>query len=242
MPDLAEAQRAAVEEVKTFTDSLSQISLVATDEWRGRAALKVDLDTSGFSRGAGGLDVQPIERVVILILRTTRFRHPLPRSSTFDGPGSLTYCRARGFASTLTLAPSGTPPEACRASCCAFGNGSRTQSAGDSTRQQPSITQLAECFIAPRELPRWWPCSPCRATSLMKASCIASRCGREPIIGSISQLGRHLTSPASFPACLSSLPSTCRWEVAIACLISWRTSANNSTGISDEGSRRFCDD
>ena len=87
MPDLAEAQRAAVEEVKTFTDSSSQISLIATDEWRGRAALKVDLDTSGFSRGAGGLDVQPIERVVILIPPNYPISPPLAAVEHFRWAG-----------------------------------------------------------------------------------------------------------------------------------------------------------
>ena len=67
MPALRKNQLAAVEEVKNFTDSSIQISLVATDEWRGCAAIKIDLDTSGFTRGTGGLEVQPIERVVILI-------------------------------------------------------------------------------------------------------------------------------------------------------------------------------
>ena len=67
MPTLHKDQLAAVEEVTSFTSSSNQISLAATDEWRGYAALKVDLDTSGFTRGTGGLKVHPIERVVILI-------------------------------------------------------------------------------------------------------------------------------------------------------------------------------
>ena len=67
MPTFRKDQLAAVEEVKNFTDSSSQISLVATDASRGCAVLKIDLDTSGFTRGTDGLVVQPIERVVILI-------------------------------------------------------------------------------------------------------------------------------------------------------------------------------
>ena len=67
MPRLHKNQLAAVEEVTSFTSYSSQISLAATDEWRGCAALKIDLDTCGFTRGTDGLDVQPIERVVILI-------------------------------------------------------------------------------------------------------------------------------------------------------------------------------
>ena len=45
MPTLRKNQLAAVEEVKNFTDSSIQVSLVATDDWRGCAALKIDLDT-----------------------------------------------------------------------------------------------------------------------------------------------------------------------------------------------------
>ena len=67
MPRLRKNQLAAVEEVTSFASSSSQISLAATDEWRGCATLRIDLDTRGFTRGSDGLDVQPIERVVILI-------------------------------------------------------------------------------------------------------------------------------------------------------------------------------
>ena len=67
MPPLHKDQLAAVEEVTRFASSSSQISLAATDERHGCAALKLDLDTSGFTRGAGGLEVHPIERVVIFI-------------------------------------------------------------------------------------------------------------------------------------------------------------------------------
>ena len=67
MPTFRKDQLAAVEEVKNFTDSSNQISLVATDASRGCAVLKIDLDTPGFTRGTDGLVVQPIERVVILI-------------------------------------------------------------------------------------------------------------------------------------------------------------------------------
>ena len=67
MPPLHKDQLAAVEEVTSFASSASQISVAATDEWQGCAVLKLDLDTGGFARGAGGLEVHPIERVVILI-------------------------------------------------------------------------------------------------------------------------------------------------------------------------------
>ena len=67
MPPLHKDQLAAVEEVTSFASSSSQISVAATDERQGCAVLKLDLDTSGFTRGAGGLEVHPIERVVIFI-------------------------------------------------------------------------------------------------------------------------------------------------------------------------------
>ena len=67
MPPLHKDQLAAVEEVTSFASSSSQISLAATGELHGFAALKLDLDTGGFTRGAGGLEVHPIERVVIFI-------------------------------------------------------------------------------------------------------------------------------------------------------------------------------
>ena len=67
MPPLRKDQLAAVAEVTSFASSSSQISLAATGEWRGCATLRIDLDTRGFTRGNDGLDVQPIERVVILI-------------------------------------------------------------------------------------------------------------------------------------------------------------------------------
>ena len=67
MPDLTEAQRAAVEEVKRFTDSSNQIGLIAVRVRRGCAELNIDIDTSDFTRRSGGLQAQPRERVTVLI-------------------------------------------------------------------------------------------------------------------------------------------------------------------------------
>ncbi|WP_420612101.1 ThiF family adenylyltransferase [Candidatus Spongiisocius sp.] len=67
MPDLAEAQRSAVEEMKRFTDSSDQIDLIAEGEWRGYAALTIEIDTTGFARRTGGLQARPRERVTVLI-------------------------------------------------------------------------------------------------------------------------------------------------------------------------------
>ena len=73
MPDLVEAQRSAVEELKRFTDSSDQIDLVAVGEWRGYAALNIKVDTTGFARRPGGLQAQPRERVTVLIAP----KHPM---------------------------------------------------------------------------------------------------------------------------------------------------------------------
>ncbi len=71
MPELAEAQQAAVEEVRRFADISSQISVIGVDGWRGYAALNIEIDTTGFSRRADGLadglDVRPRERVTVLV-------------------------------------------------------------------------------------------------------------------------------------------------------------------------------
>ncbi len=67
MPDLAEAQRSAVEELERFTGSSDRIDLVAAGEWPGYAALTIEIDTTGFARRTGGLPVQPRERVNVLI-------------------------------------------------------------------------------------------------------------------------------------------------------------------------------
>jgi len=67
VPDLAEAQRFAVEEMRRFTDSSDQIDLVAVGEWRGYAALTIEIDTTGFARRTGGLQAQRRERVTVLI-------------------------------------------------------------------------------------------------------------------------------------------------------------------------------
>ncbi len=67
MPDIAEAQRFAIEEMRRFTESSNQIDLVAVGEWRGYAALTIEIDTTGFARRTGGLRAQPRERVTVLI-------------------------------------------------------------------------------------------------------------------------------------------------------------------------------
>lgn len=67
MPDLAEAQRTAVEEVQRFADSSNQIRLAAVDEGRGCAALTIEIDTSEFTRRTGGLQAQPRELVTVLV-------------------------------------------------------------------------------------------------------------------------------------------------------------------------------
>ena len=53
--------------MKRFTDSSDQIDLVAVGEWRGYAALTIEIDTTGFARRTGGLQAQPRERVTVLI-------------------------------------------------------------------------------------------------------------------------------------------------------------------------------
>ena len=67
MPELVDAQRAAVAAVKCFTDASSQISLISVGEWRGCAALNIEIDTSSFARRTGGLETQPLERVTVLV-------------------------------------------------------------------------------------------------------------------------------------------------------------------------------
>ena len=67
MPELADAQRAAVEEVQRFTDSSDQMRLVAAGERRGCAVLSIEIDTSEFVRRTGGLQAQPLERVTVLV-------------------------------------------------------------------------------------------------------------------------------------------------------------------------------
>lgn len=69
MPDLSDAQLSAVEEVKCFTDSSSQIRLIAMGVSNGCAALNIEIDTSGFTRQVGGLEAQPRERVTVLVTR-----------------------------------------------------------------------------------------------------------------------------------------------------------------------------
>ncbi len=67
MPDLSDAQLSAVEQVKRFTGSSSQIRLLDTRIWNGCAVLDIEIDTAGFIRRANGLEALPRERVAILI-------------------------------------------------------------------------------------------------------------------------------------------------------------------------------
>lgn len=67
MPDLSYARLSAVEEVKNFTDSSSQIRLIAMRETNRCVALNIEIDTSDFARRAGGLEARPRERVTVLI-------------------------------------------------------------------------------------------------------------------------------------------------------------------------------
>lgn len=67
MPDLSDAQLSAVEEVKRFTGSSSQLRLLDTRTWNGCAVLDIEIDTAGFIRRADGLDALPRERVAVLI-------------------------------------------------------------------------------------------------------------------------------------------------------------------------------
>lgn len=67
MPDLSDAQRSAVEEVKCFSDSSSQIRLITMRESNRCAALNIEIDTSDFTRRVGGLEARPRERVIVLV-------------------------------------------------------------------------------------------------------------------------------------------------------------------------------
>ena len=67
MPELTDAQRAAIEEVQRFTDSSDQIRLVAAGERPGCAVLGIEIDTTEFVRRTGGLQAQPLERVTVLV-------------------------------------------------------------------------------------------------------------------------------------------------------------------------------
>ena len=67
MPDLSYAQLSAVEEVKNFTDSSSQIRLIAMRETNRCVALNIEIDTSDFARRVGGLEARPRERVTVVI-------------------------------------------------------------------------------------------------------------------------------------------------------------------------------
>ena len=67
MPELTDAQQAAAEEVRRFADASSQISLIGVDEWRGCAALNIEIDTTGFTRQTGGLEARSRERVSVLV-------------------------------------------------------------------------------------------------------------------------------------------------------------------------------
>ena len=67
MPDLSDAQLSAVEEVKSFTDSSSQIRLLDTRTWNGCAVLDIEIDTADFIRRVDGLEALPREHVAALI-------------------------------------------------------------------------------------------------------------------------------------------------------------------------------
>ena len=69
MPDLTQAQVAAVDEVKSITNSSSQLALVATTKWNGCAVLDIEISTSNYSQRTDGLEVQPLERVTVFITR-----------------------------------------------------------------------------------------------------------------------------------------------------------------------------
>ena len=78
MPDLSHAQASAVEEVKSFTDSSSQIRLIAMREANGCAVLNIEIDTSYFTRRVGGLEVRPRESVTVLLAPDYPTTPPLP--------------------------------------------------------------------------------------------------------------------------------------------------------------------
>ena len=67
MPELSDAQLSAVEEVKSFAGSSSQIRLLDTGSWNGCAVLDLEIDTAGFIRRADGLEARPREGVAVLI-------------------------------------------------------------------------------------------------------------------------------------------------------------------------------
>ncbi len=65
--DLVEAQRIAVEEVKSFTNSSNQIKLINEAECNGCVEFNIEINTRGFYRRPGGLAVQLHERVTVLL-------------------------------------------------------------------------------------------------------------------------------------------------------------------------------
>jgi len=67
MPDLTQAQVAAADEVKSITNSSSHLALLTASKWNGCAVLDMEISTSAFSLGTGGLEVQPLERVTVLV-------------------------------------------------------------------------------------------------------------------------------------------------------------------------------
>ena len=69
MSELTQAQGAAVDEVKSITNSSSDLALVTTAERYGCAVLDIEINTSTFSRRTDGLEVQPLERVTVFIAR-----------------------------------------------------------------------------------------------------------------------------------------------------------------------------
>ncbi len=67
MTGLVEAQLAAIEEVRRFTDYSRQIRLVGVDELGESAALELEIKTSEFTHHPGGLPVGSHERVTAFV-------------------------------------------------------------------------------------------------------------------------------------------------------------------------------
>ncbi len=240
MPDLAEAQRSAVEEIGRFTDFSNQIDLVAVGERRGYAALTIEIDTTDFARRPGGLQAQPRERVTVLIASNYPTMPPLV---------AVDHRRWAGFPHVLQ----GTRL------CIYLDPGTEW----DPTRgMQGFLLRLWEWFeeaiggefdattalyhpvggVLHRTVGAPTVVSALSMPGDLSDDGFVRRIGLRPRTDHRVDIASWASpsKPGLVPACLSFSPSTCHLVAAIVCRISWRSSVNNSTEISDEHFRRPC--
>ncbi|WP_420444066.1 ThiF family adenylyltransferase [Candidatus Poriferisodalis sp.] len=92
MAGLTDAQLAAVGDVKEFTKNSSQIRLIGVGDWRGSAALKLEIETSDFPRHDTGLNAEPVERVTV---------HVAPSYPSTPPRASVEHLRWAGFPHVL---------------------------------------------------------------------------------------------------------------------------------------------